>query len=99
MPRLKQLFSERGHTPPQASIVLQTGGKTVATSNDDDQEILTNSSIIALTKAGLGSSVIMQKINSSRCNFKTSADDLIALKKAGISDQVIRLMIEVSNNQ
>jgi hypothetical protein len=100
MPRLKQLYSERGHTPPQASIVLQTGGKTVATSkDDDDQEILTNASIIALTKAGLGSSVIMQKINSSRCNFKTSADELIALKKAGISDQVIRLMIEVSNSQ
>src|SRR5262245_45355646 len=100
MPRLKQLYSERGHTTPQASIILQTGGKTVATSKDDDgQEVLTNSSIIALTKAGLGSSVIMQKINSSRCNFKTSADELIALKKAGISDQVIRLMIEVSNSQ
>jgi hypothetical protein len=100
MPRLKQLYSERGHIPPQASIVLQTGGKTVATSKeDDDQEILTNASIIALTKAGLGSSVIMQKINSSRCNFKTASDDLIALKKAGISDQVIRLMIEVSNSQ
>jgi hypothetical protein len=100
MPRLKQLYSDRGHITPQASIVLQTGGKTVASSkDDDDQEVLTNSSIIALTKAGLGSSVIMQKINSSRCNFKTSADELIALKKAGISDQVIRLMIEVSNTQ
>ncbi|MCI0445395.1 hypothetical protein L0152_19560 [bacterium] len=98
MTRLKQLYSERGHAP-KATIVLQTGGKTVATSSDDDQEILTNSSIIALTKAGLGSSVIMQKINSSRCDFKTSADELIALKKAGISDQVIRLMIEVSNSQ
>jgi hypothetical protein len=99
MPRLKQLYSDRGQIPT-AAIVLQTGGKTVASSSDDDeQEVLTNSSIIAMTKAGLGSSVIMQKINSSRCNFKTAANDLIALKKAGISDQVIRLMIEVSNSQ
>ncbi|HEY7160784.1 MAG TPA: hypothetical protein VH815_05965, partial [Acidobacteriota bacterium] len=92
------LYSNRGQVP-QASLVLQTGGKTVAASSDDDQEVLTNSSIIAMTKAGLGSSVIMQKINSSRSNFKTSANDLIALKKAGVPDQVIRLMIEVANSQ
>lgn len=98
MPRLKQLYSNRGQVP-QATLVLQTGGKTVATSNDDSQEVLTNSSIIDMTKAGLGSSVIMQKINSSRSNFKTSANDLIALKKAGVPDQVIRLMIEVANSQ
>jgi hypothetical protein len=98
MPRLKQLYSARGQTPT-ATIVLQTGGKTVASSSDSDEEVLTNSSIIEMTKAGLGSSVIMQKINSSRCNFKTASSDLIALKKAGISDQVIRLMIEVSSSQ
>jgi hypothetical protein len=98
MSRLRQLYAESGRTP-QAAIVFQTGGKTVATSSNDNQETLTNSTIVALTKAGLGSNVIMQKINSSRCNFKTSTDDLIALKKAGISDEVIRLMIEVANSQ
>jgi hypothetical protein len=94
MPRLRQLYSESGRSAQ--ATVSQAAGKPAAISSNGDQEILTNSTIIALTKAGLGSNVIIQKINSSRCNFKTSTDELIALKKAGISDEVIRMMIEVS---
>jgi hypothetical protein len=92
--RLKQLYSERERLPQAA--VIQTAGRPDNIPPDNGQEILTNSTIIALARAGLGSHVIMEKINSSRCNFKTSAEELIALKKAGISDEVIRLMIEVS---
>lgn len=57
------------------------------------KETLTNKSIIDLTSAGLSTSTIVKKINSSSCNFTTSTDDLIALKKAGVKEEVIDAMV------
>ncbi len=53
------------------------------------QEALNNASIAKLVKAGLSEDLIVTTINSSSGNYDTSANGLIALKKAGASDKVI----------
>src|SRR5437667_343642 len=53
------------------------------------QSVLTNDSIIKMSKAGLSDDIIISTLGSQPVKFSTSADDLIALKKAGVSDKVI----------
>lgn len=55
---------------------------------------LTNDDIIKLAKEKLPDSVILAKIKSSACDFDTSTDGLIKLKRAGISDAVLQAMVD-----
>jgi hypothetical protein len=57
-------------------------------------ETLTNTEIVEMTRAGLGTAIIVQKIASSDANFNISAKALIELKKAGVQDEVIQALIE-----
>lgn len=59
-------------------------------------ETLTNASVINLHKAGLDDALIITKIESSACKFDVSADGLIALKKADLSKEVIKAMLDKS---
>lgn len=54
---------------------------------------LSNADVVDMAKAGLGDAIVIEKINSSICNFDVSAKALIELKKAEISDEVIKLVI------
>jgi hypothetical protein len=54
---------------------------------------LTNESIVALAQVGFDESFIVERIHTSRTSFSTNVDDLVALKKAGISEDVIRAML------
>jgi hypothetical protein len=56
---------------------------------------LTNADIIKLVQAKLPDSVVLAKIKSSSCDFDTSPDALIKLKRAGVSDSVLQAMVEV----
>jgi hypothetical protein len=58
------------------------------------QAALTNETIVKMVKAGLGEDVILTTIKSQPAKYATGADDLIALKSAGVSDKVIAAMIE-----
>jgi hypothetical protein len=55
-----------------------------------------NARVIAITKLGLGDEVIIARIKTSPCKFALSDDDLVALKRAGVSDKVIAAMLEAS---
>lgn len=52
-----------------------------------------NEAVLALHKAGLGDSAIITKIDSLPCAYDVSTARLIALKKAGLSDDVLAAMI------
>lgn len=56
-------------------------------------EILTNDKVIVMVKAGLPSSVIVNKIRTSKTNFNTSTDELIRLKQENVAEEVINAMI------
>lgn len=57
-------------------------------------EILTNAIVIEMSKVGLDKQVILQKIRDSKNGFDVSANALIELKKSGVADEVISLMLE-----
>ncbi len=57
------------------------------------QQALDNQSVIKLVKAGLSEDLIVTTINSSPGTYDTSADGLIALKKAGAGDKVIAAIV------
>lgn len=61
------------------------------------QELLTNTTIITLSSKGLGNSIIINKIKSSKSAFDTTTDGLILLKENKVSDEVIEAMIEASS--
>ena len=61
-----------------------------------DSSALTNEDIIKLVKAGLPSAVILAKISSSRTDFDTSVDTLLALSAEGIPPDVLAAMAEAS---
>jgi hypothetical protein len=53
---------------------------------------LNNDSVITLAKAGFDEQFILQLIRSSRTNFDISVEGLVAMKKAGVSEDLIRMM-------
>jgi hypothetical protein len=57
------------------------------------QKAMDNDSVIKLCKAGLSEDVIVTTISSSPGDYKTSADDLIALKTAGASNKVVAAVV------
>lgn len=57
-------------------------------------ETLTNEDVILMTQAGLGKDLIIQKVKDSGGNYDVSAKSLIELKKAGVADEVIKIMLD-----
>lgn len=60
-------------------------------------ETLSNNDVISMTKAGLSRDLIARKIKDSRGIYDTTAQALIELKKAGVADEVIALMMDSNN--
>lgn len=61
------------------------------------REILTNDSIISLTKAGFKERTIITLIRTSRTSFDISTLKLVELKKRNVNERVISEMIEITN--
>ena len=55
---------------------------------------MTNRDVIRLLQAKLSDDIIIAKIKSSKTNFDTSVDALVALRTAGASDRLITLMLD-----
>jgi hypothetical protein len=60
-----------------------------ATSAAHQEETLTNEHVMKMTGAQLGGSIIRSTIEASNVKFDLSPAGLIALKNAGVSDDVI----------
>lgn len=63
-------------------------------SAQNKQDILTNETVATLHKKGLGASIIINKIKTSKSTFDVSTDALIKLKDDGIPDDIVSAMIE-----
>jgi hypothetical protein len=57
------------------------------------EEIINNASIVELKQLGLGESVILEKIKTTRTDFDVSLNGLKQLKQAGLSDALIAAMV------
>ena len=56
-------------------------------------EILDNSSVVRMVKAGLAADIILLKIEQSPTRFDVTTDALIALKSENVPDPVIKAML------
>lgn len=59
-------------------------------------ETLNNESVVTLTNTGLGDEAIIAKVKNSDADFDLSTDQLIALRKRGVSSAVLAAMLEKS---
>jgi hypothetical protein len=57
------------------------------------QSTLDNQAVIKMVKADLGEEVILTMINSQPGKYALQADDVIALKQAGVSQKIISAMV------
>jgi hypothetical protein len=67
-------------------------GPTQPTSDVSKPHFIDNDTILRMSKAGLDDTVIIQTIQTQPGHYDTNPDDLISLKKAGVSEQVIAAM-------
>ena len=74
-----------------AAVLLTLG---IAAGLYGQSETLTNEDVILMTRSGLSTELIARKVKESIGRYKTSAQDLIELKKAGVSDKIIGLMMD-----
>ncbi len=56
------------------------------------QQSLTNDSIVKMVKAGLGDSVIVSMVQSQPGSYAVTPDDMMGLKRQGVSDAVLGAM-------
>ena len=56
-------------------------------------EDMNNQTVLTLSKAGLGDSLVIDKINSSPCGYDVSSTTLITLKNSGLSESIISAMV------
>jgi hypothetical protein len=55
--------------------------------------VLRNADVVKMVKAGLSDSIIIATIRGSTCQFDSSPDALIQLKKGGVSDTVLTAIV------
>jgi hypothetical protein len=75
--------------PAHAQSMLKVRTTESSASND-------NSRVIAMMNKGLDDSIIVAKIKSSSWTFKLTDDDMLALRKSGLSAPVVAAMIDSS---
>jgi hypothetical protein len=66
---------------------------TFAVAGHAQQELLTNADVAEMAAAGLSDDVLITKIQASKNRFDISSRGLIELKKSGVPDSVITLML------
>ena len=57
------------------------------------QEALTNDAVAKMVKAGLGESLVISMIENQPGKYSLSPDDLVNLKRQGVSDKVLAAML------
>jgi len=62
------------------------------------QTALTNDAIVKMAKAGLSEDIIVSTIKGQPAKYTTGPDDLIALKRGGVTDKVIAAMMDKMNS-
>jgi hypothetical protein len=77
----------------QVCVFLLLSMASVAGAAPAAQKPLSNDDVLSMVQAGLPQEVVIEKIKSSKTAFDTSTEALIALKKAGVSGDVIRIMV------
>ncbi len=94
-PVAAQSSSAQGASSAPAPVTTTANPAThkPATGTRTASAAMTNRDVIQLVKAKISDDIIIAKIKQSKTRFDTSTDGLVALKQAGVSDQLIAAMI------
>ncbi|MBS1788946.1 MAG: hypothetical protein JST85_14545 [Acidobacteria bacterium] len=82
-----------------ALLFAFTAANTAYAQEPKPREILTNESIVSLTKAGFKERTIITLIRTSETAFDISTLKLVELKKRSVSERIITEMIEITNRR
>ncbi len=72
---------------------------TVAPTKPPEPALMNNDTVLRMVRAGLGDDLIVQTINTQPGSYIVGPDDLIALKKAGVSEPVLAAMMSPKRRQ
>jgi hypothetical protein len=78
---------------PAPSATLSADGHSATGGAQAVGRPISNDDVIALVQSGLSDAAVTTKINNSRTSFRLDPDDLVALRKAGVSSEVIQAML------
>src|SRR5262249_42496929 len=80
------------------AVLLSTAacGFAMAQEGSPSGEILTNDKVMTMAKAGLPTSVIVNKIRASKTNFNIDTDELMRLQES-LHTEILNAMLEASN--
>jgi hypothetical protein len=81
-----------------AVFLLLCVSSVVLAQDGAGSEVLTNDKVITMVKAGLPSSIVVNKIHASKTNFNTNTDELVRLQQARVPTEIINAMVESSSN-
>ncbi len=73
------------------TVLAITGCSQFVTTSPRSMEV---EDIINMTKAGVGSDVIKRQIEVTNSKFRLDADQIIQLKKNGVEDKILEVMID-----
>jgi hypothetical protein len=59
-------------------------------------ELLTNGSVVRLTEANISQETILRMVHTRAGKYALGTEDIIALRNAGVSDQVLNAMLDYS---
>ena len=76
-----------------AAIALFVTGGSSVNAVQRETEVLSNESIIAMSKAGIPPSIIVSKVRSTAGRFNTDAAELVRLKSLGVANDVLEAMM------
>jgi len=80
--------------PPPAAATATGGAAPAAASEAATTKPVTNEDVLKLVAGGLGDDVIITKIRRGPTAFTLDADSMLELRKAGVSEAVLRAMLE-----
>ena len=89
---LAQVLPAQQHTADAPTLIQGPQPAGTAASKSPDPSQMTNDSVLRMHAAGLSDDLIVQTINTQPGRYDTDPDNLIALKKSGLSDQVLTAM-------
>lgn len=82
-----------------ASLPPHPASAAQAPTAKQDKKPLTNADVIRMVKSGLAEGVVTSAIEANDSSFDVSADALIALKQAGVSQNIITTMLAAESRR
>jgi hypothetical protein len=82
--------------PAKAAPSAQPASQAYAVASASSSQLLTNSSVIQMKNAGMSDALIISTIHTQPGNYAVALNDLLALRKVGITDSVIIAMQEAN---